>query len=91
MPFVYILRCADDSLYVGHTDNLAARERIHNDGFGSPTPQRVVRFRWCMQKEHQTVYGAIARERLGRTHDAIRQSAFTWRDLLKLNLTWAES
>jgi predicted GIY-YIG superfamily endonuclease len=32
MPFVYILRCADNTLYVGHTDDLACREALHNAG-----------------------------------------------------------
>jgi hypothetical protein len=27
MAFTYILRCADDTLYVGHTENLASREQ----------------------------------------------------------------
>lgn len=31
---VYILRCADGSLYVGHTSDLQARERTHNEGRG---------------------------------------------------------
>jgi putative endonuclease len=32
MPFfVYILRCADDSLYVGCTNNLERRVKQHND------------------------------------------------------------
>ena len=36
MPhFVYILRCADGSYYVGHTQHLAARERVHNAGRGA--------------------------------------------------------
>ena len=34
MPFIYILRCADDTLYVGHTEDLASREQTHNDGRG---------------------------------------------------------
>jgi predicted GIY-YIG superfamily endonuclease len=29
MPFVYILRCADNSIYVGHTEDLASREALH--------------------------------------------------------------
>jgi len=33
--FVYILRCADGSLYVGHTTDLAARARVHNEGRGA--------------------------------------------------------
>jgi predicted GIY-YIG superfamily endonuclease len=32
MLFTYILRCADDTLYVGHTEALASREQIHNEG-----------------------------------------------------------
>jgi putative endonuclease len=33
--FVYILRCADGSLYVGHTSNVDERVRVHNDGCGA--------------------------------------------------------
>lgn len=33
--FVYILKCADDSLYVGHTTSIADRVRTHNDGRGA--------------------------------------------------------
>ena len=32
MPFTYILRCADDTLYVGCTEDLASREQTHNEG-----------------------------------------------------------
>ena len=30
--WVYILRCADGSYYVGHTDDLAARIAMHDSG-----------------------------------------------------------
>jgi len=30
--WVYILRCADDSYYTGHTDNLEARISAHEAG-----------------------------------------------------------
>jgi predicted GIY-YIG superfamily endonuclease len=30
--FVYILRCADDSFYIGHTSNLKQRVGRHNEG-----------------------------------------------------------
>jgi predicted GIY-YIG superfamily endonuclease len=33
--FVYILRCADGTLYTGSTTDLAARERAHNEGRGA--------------------------------------------------------
>jgi predicted GIY-YIG superfamily endonuclease len=32
--YVYLLRCADNSLYVGDTSDLATRERHHNEGRG---------------------------------------------------------
>lgn len=32
--YVYLLRCADNSLYVGETSDLTARERDHNEGRG---------------------------------------------------------
>jgi putative endonuclease len=32
--FCYMLRCRDDSLYVGIASNVAARVKKHNDGFG---------------------------------------------------------
>ena len=32
--YVYILRCADGSFYVGHTDNLEKRIADHHDGNG---------------------------------------------------------
>ena len=32
MHFVYILRCADRSLYIGHANDLAARIARHNAG-----------------------------------------------------------
>ena len=63
MPFTYIVRCADDSLYVGHTDDLASREQLHNRGHGakytaSRTPVRIV-----YAEQYTSVEGAIARER----------------------------
>jgi len=33
--FVYILRCSDGSLYVGHTSDVADRVKVHNDGRGA--------------------------------------------------------
>jgi len=35
MWYVYILRCADSSLYTGSTNDLNARVKIHNEGKGA--------------------------------------------------------
>jgi len=63
MPFTYIARCVDDTLYVGYTEDLASREQLHNEGHGAKytaerTPVRIV-----YAEEYATVEGAIARER----------------------------
>ena len=62
MAFTYILRCADDTLYVGHTDNLAARERTHNDGKGAKYTAARRPVRMVYAEEHSSVESAIARE-----------------------------
>jgi predicted GIY-YIG superfamily endonuclease len=61
--FVYILRCADDSFYVGHTSDVYERVKVHNDGHGAlwtacRRPVTVV-----YQESHPTEEQAVARER----------------------------
>jgi putative endonuclease len=34
MPFIYVLRCADRSLFVGRTDDMTNCEQTHNHGHG---------------------------------------------------------
>lgn len=33
--FVYILKCADETLYTGYTNNICKRIKTHNDGKGA--------------------------------------------------------
>jgi putative endonuclease len=63
MPFTYILRCADATLYVGHTEDLTSREQTHNDGRGAvyTATRRPVRIVYA--EEHGSIEQAIARER----------------------------
>ncbi len=63
MPFTYILRCADDTLYVGHTENLASREQTHNDGKGAKYTAARRPVRMVYAEEHSSAGRAIARER----------------------------
>lgn len=35
MYYVYLLECADRSLYCGYTNNIVQREKKHNDGKGA--------------------------------------------------------
>lgn len=35
MHFVYMVRCSDNSLYTGYTNDLAKRIKVHNTGQGA--------------------------------------------------------
>ena len=63
MTWVYILRCADDSFYVGHTDDLPGRERTHNDGCGARYTAARRPVRLVYSEQFDSVEQAIARER----------------------------
>ena len=58
-----MVRCADDTLYVGHTEDLASREQTHNDGKGAKYTAARRPVRMVYAEEHSSVANAIARER----------------------------
>src|SRR5688500_3903935 len=70
MHYVYLLRCADDSLYCGETPDLTTRERDHNEGRGGSytsqrRPVRIVRAeRFDSRSE---ALSASGRSRAGRS------------------------
>ena len=70
MPFVYILRCADNTFYVGHTDDIRSRERSHNDGFGSS----YTAARRPVQVVYSEAYATLA-SAVNREHQLKRWSA----------------
>lgn len=50
--YVYILRCCDDTLYTGSTDDVTRRVQVHNSGKGAKytrcrTPVEVVYTEIC--------------------------------------------
>lgn len=61
--FVYILRCADDSLYVGHTRDVQERLRVHNDGRGAAWTACRRPVTLVYQERHASEAKATARER----------------------------
>ena len=61
--YVYLLRCADDSLYVGETSDLAAREQCHNEGRGSSCTAQRRPVRIVYAEEHGSKHDALRRER----------------------------
>ena len=62
MSFTYLLRCADETLYVGHTEDLASRERTHNGGHGAKYTAARRPVHMVYAEEHASVVSAIARE-----------------------------
>lgn len=55
MAFVYMLRCADDTLYTGWTTDLQKRLAMHNEGKASKCtrarrPVQLVYFEECADK-----------------------------------------
>jgi len=61
--FVYILKCANGTYYVGHSQSVSARYSRHRDGSGARhtavnTPEQI-----AYSEEFDTELGAIRRER----------------------------
>jgi len=63
MPWVYILECADGSLYVGSTRDLATRLYQHQQGTGAAYTARRRPVRLVYQEEHEHIGAAFAREK----------------------------
>ena len=63
MVWVYILRCADGSFYVGQTSDLGSRIARHNDGLAArwTAARRPVTLAYADQSN--TLAEAVARER----------------------------
>jgi putative endonuclease len=80
MPFVYIVRCADDSLYVGWTDNVDARVAMHNEGRGGryTMRRRPVTLAWI--EAHDTAESARLRERQLKGWSATKKRALIAND-----------
>ena len=62
MNYTYILRCADDTLYTGWTNDLDRRLAAHNNGTASKytRPRRPVSFLYV--EAHETREAAMRRE-----------------------------
>jgi putative endonuclease len=63
MPFVYILLCADSSLYIGVTANLEARVARHNNGEGSAFTAARRPVHLVFSETFETMADTLARER----------------------------
>ena len=61
--FVYILRCSDDSLYIGETNDVAARVTRHNDGRASSFTACRRPVQLVFTEAYPARDGALVRER----------------------------
>jgi putative endonuclease len=63
MYYVYILRCADDSFYIGSTQNLDDRLKSHNDGRGAAHTLKHRAVRLVYSEPFGSEVDALTRER----------------------------
>ena len=63
MYYVYILRCADQSLYVGYTRNIKRRVEAHNAGRGAAFTSKRRPVALVYAESHDAKTAALRRER----------------------------
>ena len=63
MHFVYILRCADSSLYIGETDDIAHRVARHQEGRACPFTAKRLPVELVYQEQLVDYLAARRRER----------------------------
>jgi putative endonuclease len=62
VPFFYIARCADGSLYSGACLDLTEREKKHNDGTGAKYTRSRLPVKMVYSEEFETMSEALKRE-----------------------------
>ncbi|MCR4317476.1 MAG: N-6 DNA methylase [Planctomycetes bacterium] len=70
--FVYAIRCDDDSIYIGQTDNLARRWAEHKKGHGADWVKKHKPVRIVHYEEYATREEAVAREKELKTTNGRR-------------------
>lgn len=60
--FVYILRCADGTLYTGMTDDVARRVEVHNSGKGAKYTRGRIPVEAVYSEECESYSAALKRE-----------------------------
>ena len=62
MYYVYMLKCADGSLYTGYTNDLQKRVDAHNSGRGAKYTKSRLPVRLVYSEEHESKSSALKRE-----------------------------
>jgi predicted GIY-YIG superfamily endonuclease len=84
MAFVYILRCADGSYYVGRTDNLLTRLTEHQSGVGADFTSARRPVEMVYAEEHSTSRSANDRERQLKRWSRAKKEALISQDANRL-------
>ncbi|MBI4487629.1 MAG: GIY-YIG nuclease family protein [Deltaproteobacteria bacterium] len=80
MHYVYILRCADDSFYVGSAQDLDARVKTHNNGGGAAYTFKHRPVRLVYSEVFRSEDEALTRERQLKLWSRGKKEALIKRD-----------
>ena len=86
--YVYILRCSDDSFYVGHTDNLESRIAAHQEGEVTGYTQSRTPVNLVFSEEFPDRIDALERERQLKKWSGAKKQALIngdWPRLVELS------
>ena len=84
MYYVYILRCSDQSLYLGHTRNVKRRVETHNVGLGAAFTRKRRPVTLAYVERHDAKVAAIRRERQLKGWTREKKEALVRGDLIRL-------
>jgi len=84
MYYVYILRCADQSLYVGYTRNIDRRVETHNAGRGAAFTSKRRPVVLAYAEPHDSETAALRRERQLKGWTREKKEALVRGDLASL-------
>ena len=84
MPWVYILRCGDNTFYVGHADDLESRLRLHRAGLGARHTAKRLPVNLVYQEQCASKPLALKRERQLKSWTAEKKAALIRGDVGEL-------
>jgi len=83
---VYILKCSDDSYYVGHTNNLKERIQRHNSLRAAKWTSSRLLIKLVYEESHETEKQAILREKQIKRWSRAKKEALIKGDIKTLKL-----
>jgi putative endonuclease len=81
---VYILESSDSSYYVGYTNDIISRLRLHNEGCGATHTRIRKPVKLALKESHETKESAIRREKQIKGWSRAKKKALIDGDLIAL-------